>query len=417
MNLRNLALDVALEAVGRMNPREGVMRILEKERFSGEVVLLSLGKAGWSMAEAALEVLGSRISRGLVVTKYGHSRGPLGDLEIIEAGHPLPDQNSLRAGEKGFALAENLSSEDTLLLLVSGGGSALFELPLEGVTLGDMESLTGQLLRAGADIREINSLRKRLSRVKGGRLAERAFPARVLSLLLSDVLGDYPDDIASGPGVPDAGTCEAAREVLSRYKIRLSPEARQALDKETPKELPRGEWRLIGGVGLLCEAAARECRSRGFAPWIITTSLACEAREAGAFFASLARTIRRGESSFSPPCAFIAGGETVVHLHGKGKGGRNQELALAGAFGLENLPGVVLLSLGSDGTDGPTEAAGGRVDGETLERLRREGGNPRKFLEDNDAYHALKLSGDLVITGPTGTNVNDLILLLVAESL
>jgi hydroxypyruvate reductase len=414
MNLRALALEIALEAVRRMDPREGVLRALEGRRFPGEVVLLSLGKAGWTMAAAAREALGSAISRGLVVTKYGHSRGPLEGLEIIEAGHPLPDANSLRAGEKGLGLVENLSSEDTVLLLVSGGGSALFELPWEGIALEDLESLTEQLLRGGADIREINTLRKRLSQVKGGRLAERAFPARVLSLLLSDVVGDAPDAIASGPGVPDVTTREEAREIGIRYNLSLSAEAGRALNRETPKELPHVAWQLIGGVSLLCQEAAEESRRRGFTPWILTTSLDCEAREAGAFFASLARTIRQGKSSFTPPCALIAGGETVVHLRGNGKGGRNQELALAGAFGLEGVPGAVLLSLGSDGTDGPTDAAGGLADWGTLERIRSQGTkSPRNYLEENDAYHALALAGDHIVTGPTGTNVNDLVLLLM----
>ncbi len=411
--LRQKAREIALAAVRRMDPRESVLRALQERRFSGEVVLLALGKAAWTMAEAALSALGTRISRGLVVTKYGHSRGPLGNLDIIEAGHPLPDANSLEAGKRGLALVENLSSEDTVLLLVSGGGSALFEMPLEGIALKDMEDLTAQLLGVGANIREINSLRKRLSQVKGGRLGERAFPARVLSLLLSDVVGDAPDAIASGPGVPDATTCEEAREVLFRYGISLFPEAEKALLRETPKELPRAEWELLGGVSLLCREAARECRRRGFVPWILTTSLDCEAREAGAFFASLARTVRQGRGSFSPPCALIGGGETVVHLRGAGKGGRNQELALAGAFGLEGIPGAVLLSVGSDGTDGPTDAAGGIVDGETLSRIRKSGGNPEQFLEENDAYCALERAGDLLVTGPTGTNVNDLVLLLL----
>lgn len=414
MELRHKALEIAQEAVRRMDPREGVLRALRGRSFPGEVVLLSLGKAGWTMAAAAREALGSIISRGLVVTKYGHSRGPLEGLEIIEAGHPLPDENSLRGGVRGLELVANLSSEDTVLLLVSGGGSALFELPAHGVTLKDLESLTEQLLRAGADIREINTLRKRLSQVKGGRLAERAYPARVLSLLLSDVLGDAPDAIASGPGVPDLTTLEEALEIVVRYDLSLSPEARKALERETPTELPHAAWEIIGGVSLLCEEAARKCRRRGFTPWILTTSLDCEAREAGAFFASLARSTRQGKNCFEPPCALIAGGETVVHLRGSGKGGRNQELALAGALGLEGVPGAVLLSLGSDGTDGPTDAAGGVVDGKTIERIRSGGTlSPRSYLEENDAYHALALSEDLIITGPTGTNVNDLVLLLV----
>ena len=244
MELRNQALEIAREAVHRMDPREGVLRALRGRSFPGEVVLLSLGKAGWTMAAAAREALGSAISRGLVVTKYGHSQGPLEGLEIIEAGHPLPDANSLRGGAKGLELVENLSCEDTLLLLVSGGGSALFELPAQGVALKDLELLTEELLRAGADIREINTLRKRLSRVKGGRIAEGAFPARVLSLLLSDVLGDAPDAIASGPGVPDPTTREEAQEILARYDLSLAPEVRKVLKRETPKELPMRHGRL-----------------------------------------------------------------------------------------------------------------------------------------------------------------------------
>ena len=272
-----------------------------------------------------------------------------------------------------------------------------------------MDDITRQLLACGADIVEINTLRKRLSAVKGGKFAQHAAPARVYSVVLSDILGDPLDMIASGPAYPDSSTAEQARAVVKKYGLKLSAAALELLDRETPKQLDNVTTRITGSVRQLCAAASETCQTLGYTPVVLTASLACEAREAGAFLGSVAQYHQDSPRSL----AFIAGGETVVHLTGTGKGGRNQEIALAGAKLLDGLTGTALFSLGSDGTDGPTDAAGGIVTGETAGTLREAGVDIDRVLKDNDAYHALAKADGLIFTGPTGTNVNDLTVLLI----
>lgn len=327
----------------------------------------------------------------------------------------MPDENSLRGAEAALDAVNGLTERDTVLFLVSGGGSALFEKPLPGVGLADVENITRKLLESGADIREINTLRKRLSSVKAGRFALAAGPARVLTLALSDVLGDRMDTIASGPTVPDETTSEEAMRILGKYGISVPDSLCERLSMETPKELPTSECVMVGSVRMLCEHAAVKARELGYTVAVLTTSLNCEAREAGRFLASIAREEISRNQPLRRPCALIAGGETVVRVTGKGLGGRNQELALSAACALEDAPGVVLLSVGSDGSDGPTDAAGGFADGGTTARIRAAGGAPEDSLGDNDSWHALRLAGDLVKTGPTGTNVNDIALVLCGE--
>ena len=399
---------IVREAIRQVQPDAAVRRALEGRSFgSGRLITVAVGKAAWSMARAAAELLGPRMDGGIIITKYGHAQGPVPPLTIREAGHPIPDENSFRATEEALTMTAGLTVEDTVLFLLSGGGSALFEAPL--IQPEELQSLTGRLLASGADIVEINTLRKRLSAVKGGRFAEHCAPARIFSIVLSDVLGDPLDSIASGPAYPDGSSCAQALAVAEKYGLKLSARARACLERETPKALSNVTTEITGSVRELCAAAAACCRELGYEPTILTDCLDCEAREAGRFLAAVARSRRKTDR----PLAFLAGGETVVHLTGKGLGGRNQELALAAAEKLEGLSNAAVFSFGSDGTDGPTDAAGGFADGYTAAALREKGVRIEEVLRENDAYHALQRVGGLIVTGPTGTNVNDAALVLL----
>ena len=400
------------DSIAAVLPDEAVRRALTDRSFPGHVVLVAIGKAAWRMANTAHIVLGDQIGRGVVITKYDHSEGVIGNLEIIEAGHPVPDENSVRGARRALELVSGLTDKDTVLFLISGGGSALFELPLEGAALDDIASLTRQLLACSADITEINAIRKHLSAVKGGRFAAACAPAHILSVVLSDVLGDPIDAIASGPAAPDSSTCEDVRRIIEKYALSVPEHIRPLLAQETPKVLEHVETVITGNVTALCDAAARSAAQLGYAPLVLTTTLACETREAGAMLAAIAREIRRSGQPVRPPCAVIMGGETVVHLRGKGKGGRNQELALAAGKGIDGLENVCLFSLGSDGTDGPTDAAGGIVTGSFASDCKSMGLSIDDALADNDAYPLLMQMGALLQTGPTGTNVNDVAVLL-----
>ena len=372
----------------------------------GKTLLVAAGKAAWQMAKAAVDALG-RVDGGVVVTKYGHVKGDIPGVACYEAGHPVPDENSFSATGKALELVSGLTGDDTVLFLLSGGGSALFEKPL--IPGEELQDITKQLLACGADIVEMNTIRKRLSGVKGGKFALACAPAKVFSIVLSDILGDPLDMIASGPAYPDSSTCEQAKAIVEKYGLRFSAEALALLDQETPKTLDNVTTQITGSVRELCAAAAKICSGLGYEPILLTDRLDCEAREAGRFLADILRTHAGGGKSL----AFIAGGETVVHLTGKGLGGRNQELALAAAPGIAGLNGAAVLSVGSDGTDGPTDAAGGYVDGETNASLKAVGLDVYAVLQDNDAYHALKAVDGLVVTGPTGTNVNDVAVALI----
>ena len=378
--------------------------------YSGKLILVAAGKAAWQMACAASRVLGDRVDGGIVITKHDHSQGPIGKLLIREAGHPVPDADSYSATQQAIDLVEGLTAEDLVLFLLSGGGSALFEKPL--IPPEEMDDVTHQLLASGADIVEMNTVRKRLSAVKGGKFAQICAPAQVFSVVLSDILGDPLDMIASGPAYPDSSTCGEAQAIAAKYGLRLSEEAARLLSLETPKQLDNVQSQITGSVRQLCAAAAQTAEKLGYTPVVLTASLCCEAREAGSFLASIAQYHADDGRSL----AFIAGGETVVHLTGKGLGGRNQEIALAAAKGIDGLADTLVFSMGSDGTDGPTDAAGGAVTGETAEKLRAAGWDIDAVLRDNDAYHALGAVDGLVFTGPTGTNVNDLSCLLMRRA-
>ena len=407
-------LDGAIKAV---LPENAVKEALNNPAFTsrkgkGRLIVASIGKAAWRMAKAASDILGSGIT-GAVVTKYDHSMGEITGLEIFEAGHPVPDKNTINGTKALLEHVKGLKAEDTVLFLVSGGGSALFEFPAEGVTLEDMQNVTSQLLSCGADIVEINTIRKHLSSVKGGRFAELCAPAHVFMVVLSDVLGDRLDSIASGPAAPDMSTSDEALAIVKKYNLKLKPELLERLSHETPKKLDNVTATITGSVTELCRAVGNLAKDKGYTPVILTTTLTCEAREAGSFMAGIAREVLTSGNPAKSPCALIAGGETVVHLTGKGMGGRNQELALSAAEGISGLDGVVVASLGSDGTDGPTDAAGGIVDGKTAGILKEKGISIPEVLRNNDAYNALKQADALLMTGPTGTNVNDVSVVLI----
>ncbi len=407
-NLRREADQIIAAALQAAMPDSAVRQTLAGREFpDGKLILVAIGKAAWQMAKAACELLQDRLSQGIVITKYNHAKGELPNVRIFEAGHPVPDKNGVAAAQEAIDMVTGLSATDTVLFLVSGGGSALFEKPL--VPLETLENVNRQLLFCGADIAQINTIRKRLSAVKGGRFAMLCAPAKVLTIALSDVLGDNPATIASGPAYPDAATADDALAIVKQYGLTLDPDTLALLAKETPKALHNVETVVAGSVRHLCAAAAQECKALGYEPVLLTDSLCCTARDAGSFLASIAQTHQGTHRSL----AYLAGGETVVKLTGKGLGGRNQELALAAAQGLDGLQDTAVFSVGSDGTDGPTEAAGGYVDGRTAQALRQKGLDISQVLQDNDSYHALEAADGLIVTGPTGTNVNDLTALLI----
>lgn len=408
MTLRQDADQIIRASIQRVLPDEAVAAALKGKDFGdGKVVVIAAGKAGWQMAKAAADILGDRIDDGVVVTKYDHVKGDIPHMKCYEAGHPVPDDNSYAATQKALDAVEGLTEKDTVLFLLSGGGSALFEKPV--IAKEELADITGQLMACGAEITEINTIRKRMSAVKGGKFAQICAPAHVFSIVLSDILGDPLDMIASGPAYPDSTTSEDAWALVRKYDLKLSDDARAKLDIETPKELTNVETMITGSVRNLCAAAADAAKELGYTPVFLTDQLTCVAREAGSFLASIAKS----NASSTESLAFLAGGETVVHLTGHGMGGRNQELALAAAVGIAGLKDTAVFSVGSDGTDGPTDAAGGYVDGTTYETLKAQGIEIFDVLQDNDAYHALQKTGGLIMTGATGTNVNDVAVLLI----
>lgn len=371
------------------------------------------------MARASLNLLEDRIVGGIVITKYEHSEGPLRDFEIYEAGHPQPDENTYRATRKVLDTCQSLDADTEILMLISGGGSALFELPLIDTEL--YEAINAELVGSGAGIEDINTVRKRFSGVKGGKFAAALMPRPIWAIILSDVLGDSVETVASGPVSTDTSDLAMAKAVAEKFDLKVTAEA---LDKLEEQALREGKQKLLeavevtnaktyigGSVSLLCELTADIVEDLGYRPIVLTDRLDCEAREAGKFLASIGLSHSQSKENV----AFIAGGETVVTLKGKGKGGRNQELALAASKTLAGTKNVLLFSLGSDGTDGPTDAAGGFVDGQTWAKLEENGLNVDEVLADNNAYVALDSIGGLLKTGPTGSNINDVSVVLVRK--
>ena len=435
-------LSIRTAALQAVDPEQAVRRFLRvdpdgsiqsgKARWdlttAGQVMLAAVGKAAVPMSRAAVEVLGKRVKGGVVVTKYGHSAGcsfPEA-IRVFESGHPVPDAAGIAAAQAVNDLVAGLTERSALLVLVSGGASALLPLPEPGLTLEELQTLTGQLLRSGAAIQEINALRKHLDRLKGGKLARLAAPHPTAALILSDVVGDPLDAIASGPTVADPTTFADCWQILQRYSLEeaipgsIAAHLRAGLDgrqAETPKP---GEAlfaglvnTIVGSNRLAAEAAAAEAARLGYRPLVLSTFIEGEAREAGRLAAALVKGVRFENAPLPPPACLIWGGETTVTIRGQGRGGRNQELALSAALSLEGVAEAEIMALATDGSDGPTDAAGAIVDGETAARARRLGLDPRRALAENDSYPLLEAAGALMITGPTGTNVNDLLVALV----
>jgi len=386
------------------------------------------GKASAPMAQAAEDVLGDRIAAGVVVVKYGHT-APTRQTRLVEAGHPVPDDRGLAGTQAVVDLVQRAGPDDLVVVLISGGGSALLTLPAPGLVLEDLQDLTELLLRCGAAIHEVNTLRKHCSAVKGGQLARHIAPARALGLILSDVVGNPLDAIASGPLVPDPTTFADAWTVVDQYGLvdRLPPRVRQHLQAgqcgavpETPKPgdpvFDRVQAVVVGDNARAATRAAQAAAAAGYHAQVLSTFLEGEAREVARVVAALGKEVARHGRPLPPPACLVLGGETTVTLRGTGTGGRNQELALAAALALEGWPGITVVALGTDGNDGPTDAAGGMVDGGTVVRAHAAGLDPLAHLRNNDAYPLLRATDDLLATGPTNTNVNDLILVFVEDS-
>ena len=405
--LRQDAFAIAQAAIRAVKPDEAVKRALSNISLSGNVYLVSVGKAAWQMAAAALHCLEQPVKAGIVLTKYYHVMGDIPGVTCYEAGHPVPDENSYAGTEAILQMTANLSQDDTVLFLLSGGGSALFEKPL--VDPDVLQNVTERMLASGADIVQMNTIRKRLSTVKGGKFAKWCSPAKIEAIILSDILGDPLDMIASGPAAADSSTCLEAMEIAEKYDLIIDATVRQCLSTETPKTVSNVHNQIVGSVKALCTAAESASRQMGYAPVFLTDQLCCEAKEAGAYLGEMLKH----HCNDGKKLAFIAGGETVVRLTGNGLGGRNQELALSAARYIADIPNIALISVGSDGTDGPTDAAGGYVDGSTFADLKKQGFDYDSVMGNNDSYHALKAVNGLVITGPTGTNVNDVVIGLI----
>ena len=390
------------------------------------IIVIGAGKATAPMAAAVETLLGDRITSGAIVVKEGHGLD-LSRIEVFEAGHPVPDQRGVEGTRRLLKLAGNAGARDLVVCLISGGGSALMIAPAEGIGLDDKQDTTRQLLACGADIHEMNTVRKHLSAVKGGRLAARAMPATVVSLILSDVVGDDLDVIASGPTVPDPTTYRDARRVLESHAIfdTVPHPVRQHIlagiegrHEETPKAdhacFRNCRSVLVGTNFQALKAAAEHARQLGYRPLILTARLEGEAREVAKVLCAVAVEALESGHPAAPPLCLLCGGEPTVTLTGNGLGGRNQEMALAATLALDGHEGIVMMSGGTDGTDGPTDAAGAIADGTTVRRAKQIGLDARDFLRRNDSYHFFKALDDLVITGPTRTNVMDTIIFLVA---
>jgi hydroxypyruvate reductase len=437
-SMREHAERVFQKALRAVEPEEAVLRhvkVVEGRLRLGEaslplhafrrVLVVGAGKANAPMARALERILGERITGGVMVVKEAHGL-PLQRIQVREASHPVPDERGLRGTEEVLAMVREAGEGDLIICLFSGGGSALLVAPAEGVTLEDKQEVTQFLLACGATIHEINAVRKHLSRSKGGGLARLGQPATVVSLILSDVVGDDLDVIASGPTVPDSSSFQEASQVLHRYGIwkRVPARVRERMERglkgdlpETPKPgdpcFERCHWLLVGTNLQALLTAREEAERLGYGTVILSAGVEGETREVAKVHAAMAREVLRSGNPISPPACLLSGGETTVTLRGNGRGGRNQEFVLASALALEGLRHVVVLSGGTDGTDGPTDAAGAVADGETVSRARSMDLDPRAHLEQNDAYPLFHSLGDLLITGPTRTNVMDVRVFLV----
>jgi glycerate 2-kinase len=387
----------------------------------GRTIVIGAGKASAAMARA-LEDNWPGPLEGLVVTRFGY-RVPCSRIEIVEASHPVPDAAGAKAAERIAACVQGLTEDDLVIALISGGGSALLAAPAPGVTLDDKRALSSALLKSGATISEMNCVRRHLSALKGGRLGALAAPARVVALLISDVPGDDPIDIASGPTVPDPTTCADALAVLARYNIPTSPHIRALLESGATESVKPGDPRLARSQAVLVatphaslEAAAKIARAAGFATHILGDGIEGEARDVGRAFGGMALHVAQRGEPFAPPCVLLSGGETTVTVRGSGRGGRNVEFLLSLGLTLNGLPGTNALAGDTDGVDGLEEIAGGLLAPDSLDRARALGIDPRAALDDNDGHGFFSALGDSVVTGPTLTNVNDFRAILIGAT-
>jgi glycerate 2-kinase len=410
VSLRGDALSIFRAGLAAADPYDAVCRALSR-LSARRVWVVGAGKASARMAQAAEKMLGARIAGGWINTKDGHG-AKLRRIRLHEASHPVPDQRGVDGAVQIAEIALAAGPGDTLLCLISGGASALMPLPAHGVTLETKQETTRRLLACGANIHEINCVRKHLSAIKGGHLARLAAPANVVSLILSDVIGDNLDVIGSGPTAPDSSTVAQARAILAKYGI-ADPLPGIETPKPTDPLFARVKNIIVGSNRLAARAAAVEAKSLGYRTAILSTSIEGETRDVALMHAAIAREIRESGQPLRPPACLISGGETTVTIRGSGLGGRNQEFVLAAAIAIDGLKGVGILSAGTDGTDGPTDAAGAFADGEMVTKARRRGLDPGVFLEENDSYRFFDATRGLIRTGPTGTNVMDLRIVLV----
>jgi len=435
---RRLALESLEHALEAADPRQllkarltlkGSKLKVDKYSFDlakyGNLYVMGGGKASGVMAEALEKILGRRITRGLVNIPYGN-RSKIGTIQLHGANHPVPDRAGVEGTRQMLRIAESAKENDLIICLISGGGSSLMPSPRDDVSLEDKKEITNSLLRSGAAINEINTVRKHVSAFKGGWLAKKAYPATILNLILSDVVGDPLDFIASGPTVPDSTTFDDASKVLQKYNLwekapasvkRILSEGKKGLISETPKAGDRVFKKVtnvvVGNNRYSSLAACENLRSSGLNTLLLTATLEGEARQVGIVLASTVREVLASGNPVKKPAGIVAGGETTVTVTGKGKGGRNQEIPLAAVTRLKDMDGVAIASLSTDGIDGPTDAAGAIVDGKTLARAMEIGMHPDSILADNDSYHFFSKLGDLILTGPTGTNVNDISVIVV----
>jgi hydroxypyruvate reductase len=437
--LRDDALSIFHTGLKAVDPKTAVRRTVSLEgdalRIGSQCYALSdfdnihavgAGKASAAMVQALEDLLRDRLTDGIVNVKVGHGAA-VNKVRIVEAAHPVPDDAGLQGTREIIQLLEKTSDRDLVICMLSGGGSALLPCPAPGITLADKQGVTQLLLECGANIHEINAIRKHISAVKGGRLAQLAYPSKLVSLILSDVIGDDLDSIASGPTVPDRSTFRDCMEILQKYTLMEDiPEAvRRTLEDgiegriaETPKAgdavFTSTQNEIIGSNILAVRAAARKARELGYNPLTLSTMIEGETKEVAKVHSAIAKEVLKTGNPVARPACIISGGETTVTIKGNGLGGRNQEFALAAALEIAELDGVAILSGGTDGTDGPTDAAGAVVDGETVRRAEQLGISATEFLNRNDSYRFFERLGDLIITGPTLTNVMDLRLILVA---
>ncbi|HTC87943.1 MAG TPA: glycerate kinase [Bryobacteraceae bacterium] len=424
--MRRQALRIFRAALKAAAPAEAVLRHVRLDRdtlIAGgrryrlssfrNIYVIGAGKASAQMARAMERLLGARITAGEINVKDGHG-APLRRIQINECGHPVPDQRGVDGARRIARMASQATADDLIVCLISGGASALLPLPAPPITLAEKQKTTRLLLHSGASIHEMNCVRKHISQIKGGQLARLAYPATLLTLILSDVIGDDLDVIGSGPTVPDRSTLADARAIFKKYGI---GNKLRAASQETPKPgdriFEKTHHVIVGSNALAVDAAEAEARLLGFHTLVLSTFLEGEAREIARVHAGIAKEIRATGRPVKTPACVISGGEPTVTIRGKGLGGRNQEFALAAALDIAGLQNVVILSAGTDGTDGPTDAAGAIADGTTLVRAQALGLNAPAFLANNDSYRFFEATGDLVKTGPTGTNVADVQLLLV----